>query len=323
MSRVTFGSTELPERQAATLRKAVRYEWITIAFLAFAITLVGLVAGNSQAMKVAWAEDMLSLAPPLAFLVAVRIIRHPPTAKRPYGYHRSVGVGHLVAAVALTTMGAFLIYDSAVGLVTAEHPSIGSVQLFGQVFWLGWLMMAAMVITGVPPVLLGRVKLKLAAELHDKVLYADAKMNKADWMTALGSLVGVAGIGIGWWWADGAAALFISLSILSDGVKNLRSSILDLTDVRATTFDNKRPHPVIGQVEDYLRGLDWVAAAGVRARDEGHVFHVEGFVVPKDVRGPSLQELEEARQGCADLDWRLHDVVLVPVPTLPVELGQT
>ena len=62
MSGVTFGATELPDRQAATLRKAVRYEWITIAFLADAITLVGLVAGNSQAMKVAWAEDMLSLA---------------------------------------------------------------------------------------------------------------------------------------------------------------------------------------------------------------------------------------------------------------------
>ena len=117
MSRVTFGATELPDRQAATLRKAIRYEWITIAFLAFAITLVGLVAGNSQAMKVAWAEDMLSLAPPLAFLVAVRIIRKPPTAKRPYGYHRSVGVGHLVAAIALTTMGAFLIFDSAVANV--------------------------------------------------------------------------------------------------------------------------------------------------------------------------------------------------------------
>ena len=322
MSRVTFGATELPDEQAATLRKAVRYEWITIAFLAGAITLVGLVAGNSQAMKVAWVEDMLSLAPPLAFLVAVRIIRKPPTAKRPYGYHRSVGVGHLVAAVALTTMGALLIFDSAVGLISAEHPSIGSVELFGQVFWLGWLMMAAMVVTGVPPVLLGRVKMKLAEELHDKVLYADAKMNKADWMTALGSLVGVGGIGIGWWWTDAAAALFISLSILSDGVQNLRSSILDLTDVRATTFDNSKPHPVIGQVEDYLRGLDWVADVGVRARDEGHVFHVEGFVVPKEGRDPSVAELEEARRGCAGLDWRLHDVVLVAVPELPVPVGE-
>ena len=321
MSRVVFGATELPEREAATLRRAIRFEWITIAFLAGAITLVGLVAGNSQAMKVAWAEDMLSLAPPIAFLIAVRIIRKPPTAKRPYGYHRSIGVAHLVAGIALFTMGAFLIFDSAVGLFTAEHPSIGSVQLFGQVFWLGWLMMGAMVVTGIPPVLLGRVKIKLAKELQDKVLFADAEMNKADWMTALGSFIGVAGIGIGWWWTDAVAALFISLSILFDGVKNMRSSILDLTDVRATTFDNKKPHPVIEDVEHYLRGLDWVAEAGVRARDEGHVFHVECFVVPKAGREPSVDQLEEARLGCVELDWRLHDVVIIPVPELPVPIG--
>ena len=161
MSRVVLGATELPERQAATLRRAIRFEWTTIAFLAGAITLVGLVAGNSQAMKVACRPD------------------HPeaPDGEAPDGYHRSVGVAHLVAGVALFTMGAFLIFDPAVGLFTAEHPSIGSVQLFGQIFWLGWLMVGAMVLTGVPPVLLGRVKIKLAKELHDKVLYADAEMN--------------------------------------------------------------------------------------------------------------------------------------------------
>ena len=79
---------------------------------------------------------------------------------------------------------------------------------------------------------------------------------------------------------------------------------------------------MIGQVEDYLRGLDWVADVGVRARDEGHVFHVEGFVVPRDGREPSVAGLEEARLGCTELDWRLHDVVLVPVPELPVEIGR-
>ena len=85
MSGVVFGATELPEREAATLRRAVRFEWITIAFLAGAITIVGLVAGNSQAMKVAWAEDMLSLAPPMPFLSpsgssASRRRRSAPTA---------------------------------------------------------------------------------------------------------------------------------------------------------------------------------------------------------------------------------------------------
>lgn len=69
-------------------------------------------------------------------------------------------------------------------------------------------MIAVMAVTSVPPVILGRLKMRLAKDLHNKVLYADADMNKADWMTGAGSIVGIAGIGIGLWWADAAAALF-------------------------------------------------------------------------------------------------------------------
>jgi cation diffusion facilitator family transporter len=322
MTAPAFGRTELPAKQAETLRKAIRLEWITIGFLICAITLVGLVLGNSQAMKTAWAEDLLSLLPPIAFLVAVRIIRKPPTPERPYGYHRSAGVAHLVSGVALAVMGLLLIIDASIGLLSAEHPSIGSVELFGQVFWLGWLMLAAMVVTGIPPVILGRKKMKLAEDLHDKVLYADADMNKADWLTALSSFVGVSGIGLGLWWTDSVAALFISLTILSDGVKNMRSSIRDLMDARATTYDSARPHPVVEDAVSHLRGLDWVAEAGARARDEGHVFHVECFVVPVAGRDPSVETLEEAREGCSALDWRLQDVVIIPVPELPAEVSR-
>ncbi len=315
----TPSRTALPPRQQETLRRAIRLEWITLAFLAGAVTLVGLVLGNSQAMKAAWIEDLLSLAPPIAFLVAVRIVRRAPRPSWPYGYHRSIGVGHLVAAVALSTMGTFLIIDSGLVLITAEHPTIGTVQLFGQVFWLGWLMIAAMVITGVPPVILGHLKMKLARDLHDKVLYADADMNKADWMTALGSIIGVTGIGLGLWWLDAVAALFIAVTILSDGIKNTKAAVTDLMDARAATFDDARPHPVIDEINDYLRGLDWVAEAGARVRDEGHVFHAEAFVVPRSGR-LDLADLEAARTGCVDLDWRLQDVVVVPVDELPRDI---
>ena len=214
-------------------------------------------------------------------------------------------------------MGIFLIIDSGAGLLAAEHPPIGSVQLFGQVFWLGWLMVAAMVVTGVPPVFLGRAKMKLARTLHDKVLYADAAMNKADWMTAVGSIVGVLGIGIGWWWADAVAALFISGSILRDGVTNMRAAITDLMDARATTFDDKQPHPLIEDANQALRDLDWVSDAGSRVRDEGHVFHVESFVVPRAGAAWSLAALEEAAAALRALDWKLRDVIVVPVATLP------
>jgi len=312
-----FGSTELSDGQARTLARAVRLERITIGALVVTVAVVAVVAGQSQAMKVAWIEDALSFLPPLAFLVAVRIAGRRPTPRHPYGYHRSVGVGHLVAAVALLAMGSFLVIDSGSGLITGERPPIGVTSLFGVPVWSGWLMVAAMLLTSIPPVVLGRMKVKLAEELHDKVLYADADMNKADWMTALATVAGILGIGLGLWWADAVAALVVSGSILKDGVTNLRGAVAALADARPTTYDDAAPHPLVQQVETVLRQLPWVQDAGVRVRDEGHVFHVEGFVVPLAGTPPTLEQLAAARKRCADLDWKVEDVVLAPVERLP------
>ena len=65
-------------------------------FLVVTVCLVYVVLGDSQAMKAAWIEDLLSFTPPLAFLIAVRVSRLPPTRRHPYGLHRSIGVAHLV-----------------------------------------------------------------------------------------------------------------------------------------------------------------------------------------------------------------------------------
>ncbi|EMY32587.1 cobalt-zinc-cadmium efflux permease [Arthrobacter crystallopoietes BAB-32] len=314
-----FGHTELPEEQHEALRKARKLEWLTIGFLTVTVILVFLVLGNSQAMKAAWIEDLLSFLPPIAFLVAARIIRRPPTERHPYGYHRAIGVAHLVAAVALLVMGSYLIVDSGLGLVLAEHPTIGGIELFGRTFWLGHLMIAVMLLIALPPVFLGRAKMKVAETLHDKVLYADADMNKADWMTAVAAAAGVAGIGIGWWWADSMAALVISASITRDGVKNLRAAVADLVDARARTYDNAEPHPVTQRVDSYLSGLEWVDQAKSRTRDEGHVFHLESFVVPRQGRTPSLGDIERARRGCIELDWKVQDMQIVLAAELPEE----
>ncbi|PYG00939.1 cation diffusion facilitator family transporter [Georgenia satyanarayanai] len=315
--RTAFGRTELPEEQEAHLRRAVRLAWLTIAFLVTAVTAVYLAMGSSQAMKAAWAEDLLSFIPPIAFLLAVHRTRKPPTSEHPYGYHRAVGIGHLVAATALLAMGAFLVFDSASSLVKAEHPPVGLIEIGGHVVWSGWLMIAVLAYTAVPPVLLGRAKMPLAKSLHDRVLYADADMNKADWMTAVGAIIGIVGIGLGLWWADAAAALFISGSILHDGVSNMRVAISALMDARAETYDGHDPHPLIGQIDERLREVPWVATARSRVRDQGHVFHVESFVVPVPGHTPTLAELTQARRAVVALDWKIEDMVLVPVEQLP------
>lgn len=315
-----FGRTALPPQQRDDLRRAVRLAWWTIGFLVTAVTAMYVVMGSSQAMKAAWLEDMLSFIPPISFLVAVRMTRRPPTEAHPYGYHRSVGVGHLVAATALLTMGTFLVWDSATALLAQEHPPVGLVEVAGTPVWSGWLMIAALAYTAVPPVLLGRAKMPLAESLHDRVLHADADMNKADWMTAVGGIVGIVGIGFGLWWADAAAALFISGSILRDGVGNLRTAVVALMDAQARTVDGTRPHPLRAEVDRVLTDLPWVERARSRVRDEGHVFHVESFVVPVAGHTPGVTELAAARERVVALDWKLQDLVVVPVADLPDEL---
>lgn len=311
---------KVPPGIARTLRSGVRLEWVTIITQAVTVTLIFLVLGNSQAMKTAWIEDMLAFIPPIAFLLGVHVTRRPANARHPYGYHRSIGIAHVVAGTALLVMGGYLIVDSALKLITVEHPTIGGITVFGHTLWLGWFMMLVLVITGIPPLILGRMKLKVAPPLHNKVLFADADMSKANWMTSLAAVLGVAGIGWGWWWTDSVAALVIAGSILKDGITNLAAAVGGLMDARPTTVDNKEPHPLLGTAEEYLQGLDWVRGARVRARDEGQVFHLEGYVLPRATEPVSPELLETARRGLLALDWKIRDVVIAPVTQLPQEL---
>jgi cation diffusion facilitator family transporter len=303
--------SELPSEKQPAYRRAIRLEWITIGYLVTAITAIYLTLGNSQAMKTAWIEDMLSLIPSIVFLIASRIRRRPPSRTFPYGYHRVVSIAYLAASMALFLMGATLLLDALLKLAAAEHPSIGTVMIFGHQIWLGWLMELALLYSATPAIILGRMKLPLARQLHDKVLYADAKMNKADWLTAVAAMSGVLGIGLGLWWADAAAAAVISMEILHDGFVNLRTVVTDLMDKRPTTVDDSAVDPVTARLETELERLSWVSQAWARLREEGHVYFGEVFVVPRDGTASLLERVGEAHDLIRRLDWRLQDVVVV------------
>lgn len=124
-----------------------------------------LTLGNSQAMKTAWIEDLLSFVPPIAFLAASWIERRPPNPRFPFGYVRTTSIAYLVSAVALAGVGLFLVVDASMALIRSEHPTIGSVELFGTTFWLGWLMIAALIYSVVLPVIFGHLKMRLARQL--------------------------------------------------------------------------------------------------------------------------------------------------------------
>ncbi|HEX6347295.1 cation transporter [Umezawaea sp.] len=174
-----YGRYEPPADKADLHRRAVRLEWWTIGFFVAAITLLAVTLGQSQAMEAAWVEDILALTPPVAFLIANRYRNRAPSPEHPYGHHRSVAIAFLASALSLLVLGGYVLVDSVIRLVEGERPPIGLVEVFDVTVWLGWPMIAVLLLTMVPAILLGRAKIGLAEELHDKVLYADAEMNRA------------------------------------------------------------------------------------------------------------------------------------------------
>ena len=105
--------------------------------------------------------------------------------------------------------------------IDADRPRAAAdrlIQVFGREVWLGWLMIGALVYSG-------RARGGVSAgqssacrtSCYDKVLYADAQMNRADWMTVTAAIVEVLGIGAGIWWLDAIAAMVIGLDITRDG----------------------------------------------------------------------------------------------------------
>lgn len=306
------GHFELPPDRQGEMRRAVRMEWLTFGYMCTAAAALYVTLGASQAMRAAFFADLLSLIPPAAFLLAARYRERPPNRMFPYGHHRSTAIGFLVAALALFGMGAFLLLESSARLLQREHPSIGTTDVFGHQVWLGWLMLAALAYSGIPASVIGRRKLPLGRRLHDKVLVADAQMNKADWLTAAAAAVGVVGIGLGLWWADAAAAVAISLDIVKDGYRSLRLVVSDLMDKAPTAVHGERLDPLPTRVEKALRDLPWVADARVRFREEGHVFFGEALVIPSDQRS-LVGKIQRALEDLRGMDWRLHDLVIMPV----------
>ncbi|MFL6857493.1 MAG: cation diffusion facilitator family transporter [Allosphingosinicella sp.] len=308
-----------PPEVERDIARARRLAMISILYLCSTVSILFVVTSGSQALKTEFVGDALSIIPPILFLVGNRISGRASNSLYPYGYERAVTAGYLGAAVILLATGLFLFFDSAMKLIRHEHPSIGGMPLFGETVWIGWLGLAALLYSSVPAFFLGRAKKTLGVRLHDKILIADAQVNEADWQSAGAAMLGVVGIAFGLWWADALAALFISFEIIRDGAIELRSALGDVMDRRPQRLAGKALDPLPQQLCDYLSAQDWVEDAIVRVREVGREFAADAFVIP--ARGADLMAgIEAASRGARDVDERLREVTIAPLPRFTPDL---
>lgn len=301
-------TNSLPDELRPAMHAAIRLEYWNLFWTATIIAVMGLVLGQSQTMKTAWVEDTLGVVPPIMFLIAAHLeLNGKRSRKFPFGFERVNGLGFFVAAVALTAVGLLLLYNAAIALATQEHATVGSIVLLGHNFWLGWLMIAAQIYSLVPPMLIGRKELPLAEKLNDKLLHTDALMNKANWLTGAAGLAGIIGLGLGWWWADSLAAAIISLDVISDGVKALRSSTAELIDGSPRALSSPKLSDDALELERRLR--EEFPGATIRLRETGRLIRAEvhGVHPPAEKRHPRQYWSRKD-----DRSWRLAQVGFVP-----------
>lgn len=322
----SYKDFEFPPELQIEEKKALKLEWLTLFYLFSTAILVYLTMGNSQSMKTAYFEDLVSMIPAVSFLVASRLKLKSASNEFPYGFHRVVSIAFLTGALALFSIGVYLLVDSSSKLIAGEHVTIGVIRFLGYDLWLGYLMIPTMIWGIFPAYLLGKKKIPIAKKLHDKNLLTDAKMNKADWMTASGTIIGVIGIGFGLWWADGLAACLISLDIIHDGSKNLKQAVFDLMDETPKTVSGDKVDPLVHKIQSLIQQENWISQSEIRLREEGHIYVGEGFIVPIN-EDHLIDHLEDLSHKIQNLDWRLHDFTLIPVhqfkdlaPNLPLIL---
>lgn len=298
-----IASGRVPEEVREGLRKGRRLCFWTLFWIGGISILMFLVMGQSQAMKTAFIEDVLSLVPSITFLIAATLEDKAATPKFPFGFKRMNSIAFLISATALLSIGAFTAYEAIMALIMREHPSIGAMELFGTQLWSGWVMIGALLYSAIPPVILGRMKKPVAESIEDKVLFTDAQTQKADWQTALAGIVGVIGIGLGFWWADAVAALFISLSILKDGWDNIRKSTAELADGAPRELDSQS---IDEEAEDVAKKLRKAfPQSDIRVRESGRYMLAE--IVGPDARGPvELEMFRPERRS-----WRLAEISIV------------
>lgn len=306
------GEFKLPFHLRSAFRQAVKLEWITLAYLFSVIIVMILVTGNSQAMKTAWLEDVLSTLPAVAFLVASRYFEKPGNKRFPYGFHRVYSIAFLAGSLALFAMGCFLAIDSSIALIKMERPTIGSVFIFGKQIWMGWIMILVLCYSAFPSIWLGYKKMPLAKKIHNKILFTDAETQKADYQTAFAAIIGIIGVGLGFWWMDALAALAISVSVILDGVRNLKNAVSDLMDRSPMDVSSSKPDELVQEIIETVAEFPWVEQVRVRFREEGMVYFGEVYVIAKPVL--HLDELiMEAQDHLKNFHWKIHDISIMPV----------
>lgn len=219
--------------------------------------IVGLLTGSLAILSEA-GHSLLDLSATLLTYFAVRISGKPADAEHQYGHGKMESVTALAETALLFVLTVIVIFEAVQRLIGARaHAVEASIAAF-------------IVITGsiVIDFFRARTLDRVAKATSSEALEADALHFRSDMWSSLAVLIGLAGVALGYPWADAAAALVVAVFIAIAGYRLGRRTIDTLTDTAPAGVSER-----ITAIARQVPGV--VAVERVRARPAGAVLFVE------------------------------------------------
>ena len=242
--------------------EGIRVLWISLAVLAATALAQAAVVAVSGSVALLGdtlhnAADALTAVPlGIAFVAG----RRPANRRYTYGYGRAEDLAGVVVVVIIAASCAVAAYEA---VTRFAHPRPVSNLI---------AVAAAAVIGFTGNELVARYRMRAGRKIGSAALVADGLHARADGFTSLAVLLGVAGVAVGWDWADPLVGLLITVAILTvlrQAAREIYRRLMDAVDPA-----------LVDQVELTLGGTPGVLGVGqIRLRWIGHQLRAECEVV--------------------------------------------
>ncbi len=196
---------------------AVKWSLVVLLVTAVAQSVLAVLSGSIALMAdtIHNFGDALTAVP---LWVAFVLAQRRPTERFTYGYGRVEDMAGVLIVVAILTSAGVVAYEAVVRLFDPQ-----------PVHFLPAVAVGA-IIGGVANEAVARFRMKIGREIHSEALVADGYHARADALTSLAVLVGVAGLWLGYPLADPVVGLVIALVILRIAWTSGKSVLLRILD---------------------------------------------------------------------------------------------
>ena len=189
------------------------------AGLTLAKTAVGLASGSLAILSEA-AHSLIDLAATSMTFFAIRISGKPADAEHHYGHGKVESVAALIETGLLFVLSIAVIVEAVRRLMGArEHTVAATAAAF-----------AVIAISVVVDFFRARLLYRVAAATSSEALEADGLHFSSDMWSSLAVLAGLAGVALGYPWADSAAAIVVAAFVCLAGYRLGRRTVDTLTD---------------------------------------------------------------------------------------------